>query len=97
MYVVTSIVFIVHPNVFQVGDYILTPAMCVERKSLSDLVSSLLNGRLYTQAQQMLNHYESAIILIEDSEQRLRQHPKKRMGITGGAFCGEMSKRYDVD
>ena len=30
----------------QVGDYILTPDMCVERKSISDLIGSLNNGRL---------------------------------------------------
>ena len=31
---------------YQVGDYILTPDMCVERKSVSDLIGSLNNGRL---------------------------------------------------
>ena len=30
----------------QVGDYILSPEMCVERKSVSDLISSLTSGRL---------------------------------------------------
>ena len=30
----------------QVGDYILTPDVCVERKSLSDLIGSLNSGRL---------------------------------------------------
>ena len=31
---------------FQIGDYILSPEMCVERKSVSDLVGSLNSGRL---------------------------------------------------
>ena len=30
----------------QVGDYILTPDVCVERKSVSDLIGSLNSGRL---------------------------------------------------
>ncbi len=34
------------PCTLQVGDYILTPDICVERKSLSDLVQSLNSGRL---------------------------------------------------
>jgi DNA excision repair protein ERCC-4 len=33
-----------------VGDYILSPNICVERKSLSDLLGSFASGRLYQQA-----------------------------------------------
>jgi DNA excision repair protein ERCC-4 len=34
------------PATLTVGDYILNPRMCVERKSLDDLSQSLANGRL---------------------------------------------------
>ena len=34
------------PATLTVGDYILNPRMCVERKSLDDLNQSLANGRL---------------------------------------------------
>ena len=37
-----------HPN-SQVGDYVLSPEICVERKSISDLKGSLASGRLYHQ------------------------------------------------
>lgn len=37
---------LVIPATLTVGDYILTPDICVERKSLSDLVSSFNSGRL---------------------------------------------------
>ena len=47
------------------GDYILTPEMCVERKSVSDLVGSLNNGRLYSQALSMTRHYTKPMLLIE--------------------------------
>jgi DNA excision repair protein ERCC-4 len=30
----------------EVGDYILTPDICVERKSISDLIGSFASGRL---------------------------------------------------
>lgn len=49
----------------QIGDYILTPDICVERKSISDLIGSLNSGRLYTQCIQMTRHYKKAILLIE--------------------------------
>lgn len=35
------------PLTLTVGDYILTPDLCVERKSLPDLVQSFASGRLY--------------------------------------------------
>ncbi|CAN0470588.1 unnamed protein product [Laminaria digitata] len=38
------------PLVIAVGDYVLTPEICVERKSLCDLFQSMPSGRLYNQA-----------------------------------------------
>lgn len=34
------------PATLTVGDYVLTPDMCVERKSIPDLVASFNSGRL---------------------------------------------------
>jgi DNA excision repair protein ERCC-4 len=56
---------IVVPCQLIVGDYILTPDICVERKSVRDLISSLKNGRLYNQTETMLQHYKSPVLLIE--------------------------------
>ena len=41
--------FEIVPKTLVVGDYLLTPDICVERKSISDLFSSFNSGRLYTQ------------------------------------------------
>lgn len=60
--------FKLEPMTINVGDYILSPQLCVERKSVGDLISSLNSGRLYGQAEQMLRHYETAILLIEFDE-----------------------------
>ena len=49
----------------EVGDYILTPEICVERKSVSDLIGSLQNGRLYNQATSMTRFYARPMLLIE--------------------------------
>lgn len=55
----------IEPVTISVGDYILSPDICVERKSISDLIGSLQSGRLYTQAQQMCRHYTKPLLLIE--------------------------------
>ncbi|KAH6911198.1 hypothetical protein BKA70DRAFT_1269689 [Coprinopsis sp. MPI-PUGE-AT-0042] len=58
------------PATLTVGDYILTPDMCVERKSLSDLVASFNSGRLYAQCEVMSVHYTYPILLIEFEEDK---------------------------
>ena len=74
------------PATLTVGDYILTPDMCVERKSIPDLVSSFNSGRLYvfrvvtvsqltpnfryTQCETMSAHYKHPILLIEWEEHK---------------------------
>ncbi|NXA54825.1 XPF endonuclease, partial [Nothocercus julius] len=55
----------IEPVTLEVGDYILTPDICVERKSVSDLIGSLNNGRLYTQCISMSRYYKRPILLIE--------------------------------
>ncbi|KAI8925204.1 hypothetical protein BC831DRAFT_462186 [Entophlyctis helioformis] len=53
------------PCTLEVGDYVLSPRLCVERKSVSDLISSLKSGRLYNQCEAMSLHYDVPILLIE--------------------------------
>jgi DNA excision repair protein ERCC-4 len=56
---------VVVPCMLTVGDYILSPNICIERKSIKDLISSFKDGRLYTQAETMTLHYKSPMLLIE--------------------------------
>ena len=53
------------PVTLEVGDYILSPEICVERKTIPDLRGSLQSGRLYQQAEAMCKHYPISILLIE--------------------------------
>uniref|UniRef100_A0A8C9XJ93 DNA repair endonuclease XPF n=1 Tax=Sander lucioperca TaxID=283035 RepID=A0A8C9XJ93_SANLU len=55
----------IEPVTLEVGDYILTPETCVERKSVSDLIGSLQSGRLYTQCLSMTRYYKKPVLLIE--------------------------------
>ncbi|CAH6721500.1 DNA repair protein Rad1p [[Candida] jaroonii] len=58
------------PCMLTVGDYILTPKICVERKAIPDLISSFKSGRLYNQCEQMFRHYEIPVLLIEFDENK---------------------------
>lgn len=53
------------PLMLTVGDFVLSPRICVERKSVADLISSFKDGRLYTQCEAMFRYYEQPCLLIE--------------------------------
>mmetsp|Transcript_43946 Transcript_43946/g.71489 ORF Transcript_43946/g.71489 Transcript_43946/m.71489 type:complete len:334 (+) Transcript_43946:133-1134(+) len=59
-----------HPLTLVVGDYILTPDIVVERKSISDLFGSFGSGRLYNQCESMTRHYKTVVLLIEFDHNR---------------------------
>jgi len=48
-----------------IGDYIVAPETVVERKTISDLVSSVFDGRLFDQCNRLKEHYKFPILLIE--------------------------------
>lgn len=57
----------VRPVTLEVGDYIISDDICIERKSVADLFSSLASGRLFKQLQAMCRTYTHAVLLIEFS------------------------------
>ncbi len=56
---------VIVPCMLTVGDYILSPGICVERKSVSDLIGSFKDGRLFAQCEAMFLHYKHPMLLIE--------------------------------
>ncbi|XP_059657679.1 DNA repair endonuclease UVH1 [Cornus florida] len=58
------------PVTLEVGDYILSPLMCVERKSIQDLFGSFASGRLYHQVEMMARYYRIPVLLIEFSQDK---------------------------
>jgi DNA excision repair protein ERCC-4 len=64
------------PCVLTVGDYILTPRVCVERKSIPDLIGSFKSGRLYEQCERLCKYYSHPALLIEfDNNQSFSLEP----------------------
>ena len=60
------------------GDYIVAPETVVERKTISDLVSSIFDGRLFDQCHRLKEHYQFPILIIEgdiDEIEELTENP----------------------
>lgn len=49
----------------KVGDFIISKDVIVERKTVDDFVSSLIDGRLFNQAKNMRENYPFPIFIIE--------------------------------
>ena len=61
-----------------VGDYIVAPETIVERKSISDLISSVFDGRLFDQCTRLRKHYKNPIIIVEgniDDIEKITENP----------------------
>lgn len=53
------------PVQLTIGDYIISQDICIERKSIPDLRSSLEKGRLFDQCVKMFQFYKTPVLLIE--------------------------------
>ena len=78
----------IEPMTIEIGDYVLTPDTCVERKSVSDLIGSLNSGRLYSQTQVMTRYYKRPLLLIEFDDQKSFNFKGKYWG---NSFLGSTS------
>lgn len=56
-----------------VGDYIVAPETIVERKSVSDLISSVFDGRLFDQCNRLKEHFAHPVILMEGNVEQIEQ------------------------
>ena len=61
-----------------VGDYIVAPETVVERKSVSDFISSVFDGRLFDQCNRLKEHFEHPTIILEgnvDEIDKITENP----------------------
>ena len=49
----------------KVGDYICSDRVCIERKTSEDFINSIIDGRLFQQAEELIDNFTKPIIIIE--------------------------------
>ncbi len=68
---------LIEKNVFikikqlEVGDYILSNEVVVERKTTEDFITSMLDGRLFNQLVSMAENYSKPLMLVEGNQEEL--------------------------
>lgn len=53
------------PKMLEVGDYILSERICVERKTAGDFLDSVIDGRLMQQMKKLREEYSKPVLIIE--------------------------------
>lgn len=88
-------------KLLDVGDYVVSEDLVVERKTPSDLVRSLFDGRLFDQARRMVDSYGRALLLVQGSPEDLRAFTDRRASVYGSLarllLDGEISIAYVAD
>jgi Fanconi anemia group M protein len=54
----------------EVGDFVCSERVVIERKSYDDFVNSIINGRIFDQANALKENFEKPMILIEGNSDR---------------------------
>jgi len=56
---------IVKVKTLPVGDFIISERAVIERKSMGDFENSIIDGRLFKQAENMIDNFEKCVVIIE--------------------------------
>ncbi len=73
----------VYYSMLRVADYVLSPEIAVERKSVRDLVSSVYDSRLFYQAARMSASYAKPYLLVEGDSKQVESLAKNTKAFYG--------------
>ena len=59
-------------DTLHVGDYVVSDRICIERKTVPDFESSIMNGRLFEQLERLREHYDFPILVLEGNRNEAR-------------------------
>ncbi len=69
-----------------VGDYVVSDRVGVERKDASDFIGSMKDGRVFSQARGMTEIYEKPVIILEGQMKKALKRSKMRQSSIYGAL-----------
>jgi len=63
-------------QMLDIGDFVLSEEVCVERKTVKDFIESIIDGRLFSQLIQLKQRYVKPLLLLEKGtySDRITQH-----------------------
>ena len=55
----------------EVGDYIVSDRVCIERKTVPDFLQSIIDQRIFKQAESMISSFERPLLILEGNPENL--------------------------
>lgn len=80
----------------KVGDYIVSPEIAVERKSIRDLISSIYDGRLFIQCSDLVKYYQKPLLVVQGNIAELTEIPEDVDHKDIKKLAERMSLAYDA-
>lgn len=80
----------------KVGDYVVSPEIAVERKTVHDLLSSIYDGRLFLQCSDLVKHYQKPLIVVQGNLAELAEIPEGAEEKDIKKLAERMSLTYDA-
>lgn len=80
---------IVKRQVLQIGDFLCSAHLAVERKTRTDFESSIIDGRLFSQLQELRNNYPSVVLIVEGTREEAPERVRKEAIL--GAYAAAIS------
>ncbi|NPA23682.1 MAG: hypothetical protein GXO23_05260 [Crenarchaeota archaeon] len=82
-------------KMLEIGDYIVSERVAIERKSARDFAKSIIDGRLFEQAKNLRDKYEKPIIIVEGNLWRVEKHVNMNVNCILGALVS-LLVRFNV-
>jgi len=54
----------------EVGDYLCSDRLCIEKKTADDFINSIIDGRLFKQLEELKDNFEKPVIIVEGNNFR---------------------------
>lgn len=80
----------------KVGDYLVSPEIAVERKTVRDLISSIYDGRLFLQCSDLVKHYQKPLLVVQGNIAELAEIPENVKDRDVKRFAERMPLAYDA-
>lgn len=80
----------------KVGDYIVSPEIAVERKTVRDLISSIYDGRLFLQCSDLVKHYQKPLLVVQGNIAELAEIPENVKDREAKRFAERIPLAYDA-
>lgn len=80
----------------KVGDYLVSPEIAVERKTVRDLISSIYDGRLFLQCSDLVKHYQKPLLVVQGNIAELAEIPENVKDRDAKRFAERIPLAYDA-